>query len=53
VGRDNASGLGHLASGAFPREMVVPPGGGGGTLLVTNYLSSQLEAVDTTGLPGG
>jgi len=35
--------LGYLPAGQFPREMAVEPGGG--TLLVTNYGSSQLEAV--------
>jgi DNA-binding beta-propeller fold protein YncE len=35
--------LGYLPAGQFPREMAVEPGGS--TLLVTNYGSSQLEAV--------
>jgi hypothetical protein len=43
--------LGHIAAGRFPREMAVPPGGGG-TLLVTNFQSSQLEAVNVASLPG-
>jgi DNA-binding beta-propeller fold protein YncE len=43
--------LGHIAAGRFPREMAVPPGGDG-TLLVTNFQSSQLEAVDVASLPG-
>jgi DNA-binding beta-propeller fold protein YncE len=43
--------LGHIAAGQFPREMAVPPGGDG-TLLVTNFQSSQLEAVDVATLPG-
>ena len=35
--------LGYLPAGQFPREMAVEPGGT--TLLVTNFGSSQLEAV--------
>ena len=35
--------LGYLPAGQFPREMAVEPGGS--TLLVTDYGSSQLEAV--------
>jgi DNA-binding beta-propeller fold protein YncE len=41
--------LGYLPAGAFPREMALEPGGS--TLLVTNYLSDQLEAVDVADLP--
>jgi hypothetical protein len=43
--------LGHVAAGQFPREMAVPPGGDG-TLLVMNFQSDQLEAVDVASLPG-
>jgi hypothetical protein len=43
--------LGHVAAGLFTREMAVPPGGDG-TLLVTNFQSRQLEAVDVSSLPG-
>jgi DNA-binding beta-propeller fold protein YncE len=43
--------LGHVPAGLFPREMAVPPGGEG-TLLVTNFQSGQLEAVDVASLPG-
>jgi DNA-binding beta-propeller fold protein YncE len=43
--------LGHVVAGQFPREMAVPPGGDG-TLLVTNFQSGQLEAVDVASLPG-
>ena len=35
--------VGHIASGSFPREMALLPDG---TLLVTNYDSGQVEAVD-------
>jgi DNA-binding beta-propeller fold protein YncE len=41
--------LGYLPAGTFPREMAVEPGGR--TLLVTNYLSGQLEAVNVADLP--
>jgi hypothetical protein len=44
--------LGHVASGRFPREMAVPPGDDG-TLLVSNFGSSELEAVDVSTLPSG
>ena len=44
--------LGHVPSGAFPREMAAPTGGDG-ALLVTNNLSGQLEVVDVASLPGG
>jgi DNA-binding beta-propeller fold protein YncE len=41
---------GHIPSGAFPREMAVLRDG---TLLVSNYASGQLEAVDVASIPGG
>ena len=41
--------VGHIPSGKFPREMALEPGGG--TLLVTNFLSDQLEAVSVSGVP--
>ncbi|HXW45947.1 MAG TPA: hypothetical protein VEL03_14225, partial [Streptosporangiaceae bacterium] len=41
--------LGYLPAGGFPREMALEPGGA--TLLVTNYSSGQLEAVDVAALP--
>ena len=41
--------LGYVRAGAFPHEMALAPGGQ--TLLVTNFGSQQLEAVDVTGLP--
>ncbi len=41
--------LGYLPAGGFPREMALEPGGA--TLLVTNYTSGQLEAVDVAALP--
>jgi DNA-binding beta-propeller fold protein YncE len=41
--------LGYLPAGRFPREMALQPGGK--TLLVTNYLSGQLEAVKVAALP--
>jgi hypothetical protein len=40
--------IGHLASGRFPREMTLLRDG---TLLVSNYLSGQLEAVDVATIP--
>jgi DNA-binding beta-propeller fold protein YncE len=41
--------LGYLKAGLFPREMTLVPGGR--TLLVTNFLSGQLESVNVAGLP--
>jgi len=41
--------LGYLPAGGFPREMALEPDGA--TLLVTNYSSGQLEAVDVAALP--
>ena len=41
--------LGYLPAGRFPREMALEPGGK--VLLVTNFASGQLEAVDVGGLP--
>ena len=41
--------LGYLPAGGFPREMALEPDGR--TLLVTNYSSGQLEAVDVADLP--
>ncbi len=41
--------LGYLPAGQFPREMALEPGGK--VLLVTNFGSGQLEAVDVAGLP--
>lgn len=40
---------GYLRAGGFPREMALESGGK--TLLVTNFASDQLEAVNVTGLP--
>lgn len=42
--------VGHVPAGMFPREMAVLPDG---TLLVSNYGSSQLEAVNVASIPGG
>lgn len=42
--------VGHIASGAFPREMALLPGG---TLLVSNYGSGRLQAVDVPTIPLG
>jgi len=39
--------LGYIPAGLFPREMALH----GNELLVTNYSSSQVEALDTTTLP--
>ncbi|HTV98742.1 MAG TPA: hypothetical protein VMF87_00465 [Streptosporangiaceae bacterium] len=41
--------LGYLRAGGFPREVVLEPSGR--TLLVGNFTSQQLEAVDLAGLP--
>jgi DNA-binding beta-propeller fold protein YncE len=41
--------LGYLRAGGFPREMALEPGGR--TLLVSNFASQQLEAVDIADLP--
>lgn len=41
--------LGFIGAGQFPREMAGEPGGR--TLLVANYGSQQLEAVDVADLP--
>jgi DNA-binding beta-propeller fold protein YncE len=40
---------GYLPAGGFPRQMALEPAGR--TLLVTNFSSQQLEAVDVAGLP--
>jgi len=42
--------VGHIPSGLFPREMALLPDG---TLLVSNYASSQVEAVDVASIPTG
>jgi DNA-binding beta-propeller fold protein YncE len=41
--------LGYLPAGQFPRQVTAEPGGR--IVLVTNYNSSQLEAVDVADLP--
>jgi DNA-binding beta-propeller fold protein YncE len=41
--------LGYVRAGGFPREMALEPGGR--TLLVTNFSSQQLGAINLTGLP--
>lgn len=41
--------IGHIPAGLFPREMALVPGGR--TLLVTNFLSGQLEAVGLHSVP--
>jgi DNA-binding beta-propeller fold protein YncE len=43
--------VGHVPSGAFPREMALLPGGG--ALLVSNYASAQVEAVNVASIPVG
>jgi DNA-binding beta-propeller fold protein YncE len=42
--------VGHIPSGSFPREMALLADG---TLLVSNYASGQVEAVDVASIPGG
>ena len=44
----NTAVVGHIPSGSFPREMAVLPDG---TLLVSNYASNQVEAVDVASIP--
>ena len=41
--------LGYLPAGGFPRDMAAEPDGR--ALLVANFTSRQLEAVDTADLP--
>ncbi len=41
--------LGYLPAGGFPRDMAAGPGGA--TLLVANFLSHQVEAVNVAALP--
>lgn len=41
--------VGHIRAGLFPRDMTVAPDG---TLLVSNFDSGQVEAVDATTVPG-
>jgi len=41
--------VGHIPSGSFPREMALLRDS---TLLVSNYTSGQLEAVDVASIPG-
>jgi len=41
---------GHIVAGLFPRDMSLAPDG---TLLVSDYQSSDLEAVDVASIPGG
>jgi len=40
--------VGRIPAGLFPRDMTVSPDG---TLLVSNYISGQLEAVDVASIP--
>jgi DNA-binding beta-propeller fold protein YncE len=42
-------GLGSISTGLFPREFAVSPDGS--TLLVTDYQSLQLQAIDIRTLP--
>jgi DNA-binding beta-propeller fold protein YncE len=41
--------LGYLPAGQFPRDLALEPGGK--MLLVANYYSGQIEALNVTGLP--
>jgi hypothetical protein len=47
AGKPALAGL--LPAGEFPREMALEPDGR--TLLVTNFASGQVEAVNVVGLP--
>jgi DNA-binding beta-propeller fold protein YncE len=49
IGVGNSAILGSIPAGAFPREMRVTPDGT--TLIVTNFASSSIEAIDLTRLP--
>ena len=40
--------VGHIPAGLFPRDMTAAPNG---TVLVSNFSSGQVEAVDTTTIP--
>jgi DNA-binding beta-propeller fold protein YncE len=42
--------VGHITAGSFPRDLTLAPDG---RLLVSDYSSDQLEAVDVATLPGG
>ena len=42
--------VGHIPAGAFPRDMTLAPDG---RLLVSDYSSNNLEAVDVATIPGG
>jgi len=42
--------VGHIPAGVFPRDMTLAPDG---RLLVSNYSSNNLEAVDVATIPGG
>jgi DNA-binding beta-propeller fold protein YncE len=42
--------VGHIPSGLFPREMALLQDG---TLLVSDYSSDQVEAIDVASIPGG
>ena len=42
--------VGHIPAGVFPRDMTLAPDG---RLLVSNYSSNQIEAVDVATIPGG
>ncbi len=41
--------IGHIRAGLFPRDMTLAPDG---ALLVSDYASGQLEAVDVASIPG-
>ena len=41
--------VGHIRAGLFPRDMTLAPDG---TLLVSNFDSGQVEAVDVATVPG-
>jgi hypothetical protein len=47
--RGRPASLGLIPARAFPRQIVLEPGGR--VLLVTNYSSAQLEAIDLSRLP--
>jgi DNA-binding beta-propeller fold protein YncE len=49
LARDRRAVLGYIRSGLFPRQMALEPGGR--TMLVTNFDSDQLEAVNLADLP--
>ncbi len=49
IGTNEDPIIGSIAAGAFPREMRVTPDGR--TLVLTNFASKSIQAIDLTRLP--